>query len=387
MSPSCRPALRVSLAALAGALLLVAPAPASASAATERADAALDRALDGLAAKRGGPPGVVATVKRGSEITVHTAGVADVRTRRKIQATDHMRMASTAKAFSGAVTLSLVSAGRLSLGDTIAGRLKGLPMAWGSVTLGQALHHTSGLPDFSESEEFRTLLRANPRRRFNSRRMWAFVASEPLEFTPGTRYRYSNTDNIIAALFAEAATGKTYESLLRDRVYRPLGLTRTSLPQGYLLPRPFIHGYVVEPPAAPDDLSEVIGNSGLWASGGIVSTPLDAVTFAGAYAGSRLFSRAVQRRQMQWVAGTSEPPGPGANSAGLAIFRYRTRCGTVYGHTGNTAGYTQFLAGTLDGRRSVSVAASQQMTHKVRADIWRVLRAAEEAAVCSALAR
>ena len=380
-----RGVVRAAVVAAAGTVLLA--APASASVATERADAALDRAIDRLVALRGGPPGVVATVKRGSEVTLHTAGVADVKTRRKIQATDRMRMASTAKAFSGAVTLSLVSAGRLSLDDTIAGRLKGLPAAWGAVTLGQALHHTSGLPDFSGSAEFRRLLGANPRRHFDSRRMWAYVATEPLEFTPGTQYRYSNTDNIIAALFAEAATGTRYELLLRDRVYRPLGLARTSLPQGFRLVRPFIHGYVVEPPAAPDDLSEAIGNSGLWASGGIVSSPLDAVTFAGGYAGAKLFSRAVQRRQMAWVAGTSEPPGPGANSAGLAIFRYRTRCGTVYGHTGNTAGYTQFLAGTLDGRRSVAVAAGQQMTQNTRASLWRVLRAAEEAAVCAALAR
>jgi D-alanyl-D-alanine carboxypeptidase len=35
-------------------------------------------------------------------------------------------------------------------------------------------------------------------------------------------------------------------------------------------------------------------------------------------------------------------PGPGTNSAGLAIFRYQTRCGTVYGHTGNFPGYVQW---------------------------------------------
>ena len=40
------------------------------------------------------------------------------------------------------------------------------------------------------------------------------------------------------------------------------------------------------------------------------------------------------------------------------MFRYRTRCGTVYGHTGNTAGYTQFIAATRDGSRSVSVSVS-----------------------------
>jgi D-alanyl-D-alanine carboxypeptidase len=41
------------------------------------------------------------------------------------------------------------------------------------------------------------------------------------------------------------------------------------------------------------------------------------------------------------MPGASEPAGPGTNGAGLGIFRYRTRCGPMYGHTGNFPGYTQ----------------------------------------------
>jgi hypothetical protein len=53
--------------------------------------------------------------------------------------------------------------------------------------------------------------------------------------------------------------------------------------------------------------------------------------------------------------GQSEPPGPGRNAAGLALFRYRTRCGRVFGHTGSIpAGYTQLVASTPNGNRSVS---------------------------------
>src|SRR3712207_7052706 len=51
-------------------------------------------------------------------------------------------------------------------------------------------------------------------------------------FEPGTRYHYSNSDNIVVALMVEAATGKTYEQQLRKQVYKPLGLTKTSLPRG-----------------------------------------------------------------------------------------------------------------------------------------------------------
>ena len=67
------------------------------------------------------------------------------------------------------------------------------------------------------------------------------------------------------------------------------------------------------------------------------------------------FDRAQQQAQMNWWAGgESSPPGPGKNSAGLALFRYQTRCGTVYGHTGSFPGYAQFAAATADGSRALT---------------------------------
>ncbi|MFB7452701.1 hypothetical protein [Streptomyces sp. NPDC056194] len=59
--------------------------------------------------------------------------------------------------------------------------------------------------------------------------------------------------------------------------------------------------------------------------------------------------------------GASEPAGPCANVAGLALFRYTTRCGVVFGHTGNTPGHTQFTAATPHGRRTVTASATSQV--------------------------
>jgi D-alanyl-D-alanine carboxypeptidase len=78
------------------------------------------------------------------------------------------------------------------------------------------------------------------------------------------------------------------------------------------------------------------------------------------------------------------------NSAGLALFRYRTRCSTVLGHTGNTFGFTQFAAATSDGTRSTTVSISLQRTQKDegwRLAVFQALRLTEEQAVCAALAR
>ena len=121
--------------------------------------AALDRALKDLVAMESGPPGVIAVLQRGEKRQVHTSGVANLRTERPMRADDRMRVASAAKAFSGATALSLVSKGKLSLDDTIGERLPGLPEpppdAWSDVTLRQLLNHTSGLPDLWGSEAFR----------------------------------------------------------------------------------------------------------------------------------------------------------------------------------------------------------------------------------------
>jgi D-alanyl-D-alanine carboxypeptidase len=360
---------------------------ASAGAATNPAKR-LDRALDRLVAMPGGPMGAITIVQRGSARTVHRAGVSDRNGRTLIRSTDHMRMASTSKAFSGAVALALVDQGMLSLDDTIGQRLPTLPAAWAPVTLRELLDHTSGLPDFTKNTGYLDTLQRDPRMLFLPHEsLLSYVANDPLGFPPGTQFNYSNSDNIAVALMAEQATGRGYDALLASLVFAPLGLKQTSLPDGFRLPAPYLHGYDNEG-RRPQDLSTVASASTVWASGGVVSSPVDANAFARGYVGRRLFGQATQAEQLRLVKGHSEPTGPGANLAGLGIFRYRTRCGTVFGHTGNFPGYTQFLAATLDGTRSVTFSISEQLNEDMtgrQLKVFNALRRAEETAVCATL--
>ena len=71
----------------------------------------------------------------------------------------------------------------------------------------------------------------------------------------------------------------------------------------------------------------------------------------------------------------------------MAIFHYQTRCGTVYGHTGNTPGYTQFAAATKNGKRSAVVSINAQFTPDIHPARFRELRRIYTLAVCAALAR
>lgn len=337
----------------------------------------------------GGPPGAAAIVQRGERRRFHTAGVARLAGGRW-HPDDHIRLASTSKAFSGAAALSLVARGRLALGESIRTRLPWLPAAWGKVTLAQLLQHTSGLPDYSQAPAFQRLLGKHPRVYVAPRDLVGYVAGESLRFAPGSAYEYSNTDNVVVGLIAAAAEGRNYSQVLRRRVYRPLRLRSTSLPTGWRLPAPHVRGYVLAPPQPPTDVTTALGMSGAWASGGLQSTPADLNRFIRGYVGRRLFGAAVQRQQLSFVKGHSEPPGPGVNAAGLGVFRYRTECGVVFGHTGNIPGFTQFMAASRDGRRSVTVSVNAQVTPgsqspQVRA-AFRALRHAEALAVCAALA-
>jgi D-alanyl-D-alanine carboxypeptidase len=168
-------------------------------------------------------------------VEVHAEGVADLGNQRPIGVDDRMRIASAAKAFSGAVALSLVSEGALSLDDTIGeylSDLPNLPPAWSEVTLAQLLRHKSGLPDFSEEPSFLAALRANPTQAPPPEELlsYAYGHVPPLLFKPGKKYHYSNSDNVAVALMIEAATGESYEDQLQEQVYGLLGLMSTSLP-------------------------------------------------------------------------------------------------------------------------------------------------------------
>lgn len=353
--------------------------------------------------EQGGPPGVITVIQTGSDRREIGVGVANTQTRQPMTGDATMRIASISKAFNGAVILSLVASGKIKLSDTVAQLLPTAPASWGKVTLAQVLQHTSGLPDYIKSPMFMKELIANPQMERTPEQLIGYVADQPPAFPAGTQYLYSDTDNIVAGLIAEKATGKPYPELLTSLVVEPLKLTGTELPATSAMPDGFIHGYEPAEEAAPaaspagssagsatastagpTDVSELINPGLAWASGGMISTPFELNTFMRAYTTGKLTTPAAHLAQLQFVPGGGGPPGPGVNFSGLSIYRYVTPCGTVYGHTGNMPGYTLFAASTPDGTRSVVVAVNSQISSKGDNPTFKKLLAVQNAAICAA---
>ncbi len=375
---------RLALAAAAALALLVGyPLSASAEAHPMSSGARLQNAMNAFVKQAGGPPGIVVAIGHGRHLTLRTAGVADVATHAKPVANDQMRMASVAKAFSGAAALSLVSRGKLRLSDTIGKIIPKMPREWKNITLAELLGHTSGIPDFSQTDAFQKAVVANLQNPPAPRALLSYIAKPKPTFTPGSKYHYSNSDNILVGLMIQNVTGRGYARVLASNVFAPLHLAQTSLPRGSALAKPTLHGYDTVPPPV-EDVTTLIAAGWSWASGGIVSTPADALRFVRGYVSGALVNEATRAAQFTFRPGSSEPTGPGANYAGLGLFKYVTRCGTVYGHTGNTPGYTQFVASTADGRRGVTVSINTQITPTTNAALFPALRHIYELGVCAA---
>lgn len=313
-----------------------------------------------------------------------TAGTASVEDERPLTPEDRFRIASVTKAFTAAVVMELVEEGTLSLDDSVERWAPGLLAEGDSITVRQLLGHTSGLPDYTKDEAFFEAFVAGED--LPPQKLVSFVSSEPLAFKPGTKYEYSDTDNIVLGIIVEAATGRSYEQELRSRVLEPLGLQGTVLPDDPAMPEPHAQGYQYPPESEgagePENVTTALDPSAAWASGALVSTPDDLSRFFGGLLGGELVGEDSLDQMEETLAGEGSPSGPGTKRAGLGIFSYELPCGKVWGHTGQFPGYQAFGAATPDGRGGLTMMANAT---GISEEANEALVHAQELAVCRAL--
>lgn len=331
-----------------------------------------------------GIPGIALEIQgpEGSEFL--TAGSALLEDERPLTSEDRFRIASVTKAFTAAVVMELVEEGTLSLDDTVEDWAPGLLAEGDSITVRYLLGHTSGLPDYVKDEEFFEAFVTGED--LPPQQIVSFVSSKPLAFEPGTKYEYSDTDNIVLGMTVEAATGRSYEQELSSRVLEPLELQATVLPNSPEMPEPHARGYQYEAESEgtrePEDVTTALDPTAAWASGALISTPGDVSRFFGGMLSRELVSEASLEQMKETLAGEGSPSGPGTKRAGLGIFSYELPCGEVWGHTGQFPGYQAFGAATPDGSGGLAMTANAT---GISEQANEALVYAQELAACRAL--
>ena len=135
---------------------------------------------------------------------------------------------SITKNMVAALALQLAEEGKLSLEDPVGKWLPPYAHVDGAITLRQLLSHTSGLYMFFENQKIWDDLIRDRERIFTPEEVLGYL-KEPY-FAPGTGFRYSNTNYLLAAMIIEKATGSTLAAEFRKRFWEPLGLESVRLP-------------------------------------------------------------------------------------------------------------------------------------------------------------
>ena len=186
--------------------------------------------LKGLVAD--GEPGLAVLVRRnGRTILERGYGVRDLRTSAPIDARTGFRLASVTKQMTAAAIMLLVRDGRLRYEDTLTRALPGFPAYGSGITIRHLLTHTSGLPDYEllmEDAEKERGPTWTPDRQIRDDEVLALLEKETHGLVaPGTRWAYSNSGYVVLGLVAARAAGKPFGDVLRERIFAPLGMTRT----------------------------------------------------------------------------------------------------------------------------------------------------------------
>jgi D-alanyl-D-alanine carboxypeptidase len=182
--------------------------------------AGLQRIADEAAELRGGYGFLVAVIDGEGGRTVGIAGT-DA-TGAPLTEDVTWRIGSVTKAFVAVVTMQLVDEGHLSL-DDLAATCLDYDFIPAEATILDLLHHSSGIPDYVENEEWVELMRSCPD---EAPYPYDFVAEGPF-IEPGSEWRYSNTNYLLLGEIIENVTGLPPETAIRHRILEPLGLSDT----------------------------------------------------------------------------------------------------------------------------------------------------------------
>jgi CubicO group peptidase (beta-lactamase class C family) len=200
-------------------LVLASPVRAQSGASTALS-ARVDSIATAVLASTGVPSATVAVVTHGQLAYAQAYGSAKLDPR--VAATPDMRygIGSISKQFTAATVLLLQQEGKLSLDDPVARYIPGLTRG-NDVTIRQLLSHTSGYQDFWPQDYVPPAMEKS----ITPQGILDHWAKQPLDFEPGTRWQYSNTNFEIAALIVEKVSGKPFYQFVRTRILDPLGIS------------------------------------------------------------------------------------------------------------------------------------------------------------------
>ncbi len=202
-------------AALGFLLAALSPLPIAAQ------QAAVDTLARAFIARQKIPGAAIAAVHGGRMVVSGAYGTANLELNVPVTRESVFEIGSISKLLTAAATMRVVEQGKFALGDPITRYVQGLPAAWSVVTISHLLTHTGGVPDWESRTAF------SYRGEYSAADFIKLVAPLPLDFTPGTRFTYTNTGAPLLGIAIASLSGMPFERFVTEQLFVPVGLTAT----------------------------------------------------------------------------------------------------------------------------------------------------------------
>ena len=334
----------------AGALTkAVSSAIAAAAVMSVLAAAAAPTTVDEVFAKyTASTPGcAVGVAGDGKRVVIKGYGMADLEHDVPIGEDTIFEAGSVSKQFTAAAMLLLAREGKLSIDDPVRKYVPEVPDYGSPLTIRHMLNHTSGLRDWGSVEDIAGWPRTS--RVYTHAHVLDIVSRQKaLNFTPGTQWSYSNTGFNLAAVIVSRVSGRPFADFVRDRIFKPRGMTRTSWRDDFTR---IVKGRAMAYAERNGGFRTQMPFENVYGNAGLLTTVGDLLkwneNFTTPVVGDRAFVEEQQR------PGTFTNGTPHIYAFGLYSRKYRGV--REVGHSGSTAGYRAFLARYPDQHLSVAV--------------------------------
>jgi CubicO group peptidase (beta-lactamase class C family) len=172
-------------------------------------------------------PGMqVAVVQHGKIVLLGAYGVASLQDSLPVTGETVFPIFSITKAFTGVAAMQLVEAGKLDLAAPVSHYLDGLPQAWRMVTIRQLLTHASGLPNILDNETGGLIAAGEAA-------AWAKVQAMPMEFAPGEKFSYCQTNYLLIGRIIDKLSGESFIQFITEKQLQVAGMPLTAFGDGH----------------------------------------------------------------------------------------------------------------------------------------------------------
>ena len=297
-------------------------------------------------------PGCVVGVYRDGELVYQKGyGMANLDWGVEIDPSTVFYVGSVSKQFTAAAIALLARSGQLSLDDDIRKYIPELPEYPTPVTVGQLVHHTSGVRDMYAAMVDSDMNIYDP---IDDAEAIDVLASMPLDFAPGERYSYSNGGYFLLSQIVERVSGMSFTDFTTANIFEPLGMSDTHFhgDPGHIIPR---RAMSYEAGESGEIRQNYVSTFAFTGQGGLYTTVGDLIQWDRNFYESRVGGAGFA--EMMETRGTLEGGERIPYAFGLMHGEYRGQ--RTVGHSGGMMGFRAFLVRFPDLRFSVATLCNQ----------------------------